>query len=116
MSSSPGVVTPPANEAFRLALEAHLRELSSRERKLFAGGKAEDVLELARLCEQGHVERSKSLRFARVISGAVEGLKGYFGVIETVVSSHPEIAAIVWGGVKFIIEVHFLSMNALEVG
>jgi hypothetical protein len=34
----------------------------------------------------------------------MKGLERYFKVIETVVSSHPEIAALVWGGMKFVIE------------
>lgn len=105
MSTSSGAVTQTDNRAFSRALVAHLGTLSDHEKILFSHGNPESVLELATRCDSDHAQRSRSRRWAGVFCDAMNGLKRYFHVIETVVSSHPEIAAIVWGGFKFVLEV-----------
>lgn len=92
------------NDAFRQALQLHTEMLSEREKRLFAGGTAEDALALFKCCDDDHALRSKSRKFAGEICRVVKGLEDYFGIIETTVSARPEIAALVWGGVKFIIK------------
>jgi hypothetical protein len=79
--------------------------LSLHERSLFANGSAEELLQLAQRCDAEHEKRSRSRRWAGSFTSAMKGLERYFKVIETVVSSHPEIAALVWGGMKFVITV-----------
>lgn len=105
MSSTSGKTDKYNNEAFQTALQAHLKGLSEREKELFSGGTAESALDFAKHCDDDHAVKSKSRRFARAICGAVEGLRGFFVVIEITISARPEVAALVWGGVKFIIEV-----------
>ena len=39
----------------------------------------------------------------------LESVQQFSGVVDTFVSSHPEVAALVWGGVKFTLLVRLLS-------
>ena len=78
--------------------------LSEPEKDMFSGGTAEAALALSSCCNNDHALRSKSRRFAAAICKVVEGLKGYSGIIEAAISARPEIAALVWGGIKFIIK------------
>ena len=39
----------------------------------------------------------------------------YFIVVDTCVSSNPEIAALIWGGVRFVIQVFSLNIIAPEL-
>ena len=105
MSLPSGQTIQYNNEAFQIALQAHLKGLSEREKDLFSGGTAEAALDFATRCDDDHAVKSKSRRFARAICGAVKGLQGFFVVIEITISAKPEVAALVWGGIKFIIEV-----------
>lgn len=46
-------------------------------------------------------ERGVSSRLFRIL----ESVHGFSGIVDTFVSSHPNIAALVWGSVKFVIYV-----------
>lgn len=109
---------PAQSEAFQRALAAHSATLSPAERNAFvqAHGSAEVAVAMAARCDDDHRLRSKSRRFAGVIGQSVQGLKRYFHVVDTCVSSHPEVAALVWGGVKLAIEVFLIPVHIKTVG
>lgn len=96
------------NEAFSRALSSHLQNtLSDRETQIFlnADGSPEVALAIAANLDTEHRSKSKSRRLAEHIRHAVGGFKRYFHSIELVVSLHPEVATIVWGGIKLAFEV-----------
>lgn len=101
------LLDPPewSNEAFQFALLQHLRGLFPAERALFARGSAEEVLDLAVRWDAEHQRRSRSRRWASVFHNVAKSVEGFFKVISTTVQARPEIAAFVWGGIRFIIEV-----------
>lgn len=37
--------------------------------------------------------------------GVLESIRGFSNIVDTFVSSHPNVAALVWGSVKFVIHV-----------
>ena len=103
---TPPSPAPEANLAFSTALTTYITSLPDTERAPFqAAHSAEDVLAEATRFDRSHQEKSSVRAFGTRYLRMVDGLRGYFSVIDTVVSSHPEVAACVWAGVRFIIEV-----------
>lgn len=92
------------NLAFHNALDAHLSTLLDSERAVFAGGTPEAALQLAAELDTDHRGRSRLRKWAGVLTKLVNGIDRYMKVVDTMVSSHPEIAALVWGGLYFVIE------------
>ena len=111
----PSASAPHASEnlAFRRALDAHLSTLLGRERIVFAGGTPEAALQSAAELDADHRGKSRLRKWAGVLTKLVNGLDRYIKVVDTMVSSHPEFAALVWGGLYFIIEV---SASAIACG
>jgi hypothetical protein len=56
--------------------------------------------------------RPKDWAVMQAISGVATTLQPYFKVVDTFVSSSPEIAALVWGTLRFIFTVCVLDVNS----
>ncbi|KAK8074416.1 hypothetical protein PG997_009079 [Apiospora hydei] len=92
---------------FQAAKEGFLDTLSAAERSQFSAlcnqASPEQLLDSIKPFSQ----RFKKERWAKVLSkirGFTEALRPYVDVIGTVVSSHPEVAAIVWGAFRFVLQ------------
>lgn len=99
---------PDQNEAFARALEAHIDTLvSQQEKRLFLAinGSPEAALALAMDVNDSHKATSKSRRYAHRFTEFIRSIQRYFHIIDIVISSHPEIAALIWGGIKLVLEV-----------
>lgn len=53
---------------------------------------------------KGYKQKSVTRAFAR-IQPFLLNLKSFNGVIDTAIQSNPEVAALCWGGIKFVLEV-----------
>lgn len=93
------------NLAFQKALDAHLSTLLESEKLVFAGGTPEAALQSAAELDADHRGKSRLRKWAGVLTKLVNSLDQYLKVVDIMVSSRPEIAALVWGGLYFVIEV-----------
>ena len=108
----PGPSTLLPNEAFLYALEEHMSTLTPAEQGIFINSSPESLLDEVRRLDAQHATRSKARKYTDRFVKIVESLRPYFATIDTLVSSHPDVAALVWGGLRFVIRVigSFLSL------
>ncbi|KAI0059375.1 hypothetical protein BV25DRAFT_1890024, partial [Artomyces pyxidatus] len=94
-----------SNPLFDRALRKHLESLQPEDRAAFSHATPEDVLEEAELCNKRHQTQSKVRRFALRFSNVVHPLQTFFCAVDSGVSSNPEIGGIVWGALRFVLQV-----------
>jgi hypothetical protein len=118
MTSTPHITAlPTRNETFRLALEGHLNTLSSHERFLFVDPNinAENVAAVvARQLNDAHRDDNRLRRGLETMARWVDALRVLFSATDVLVSSDPTIAALVWGGVRIVVEAS--ACISLDVG
>jgi hypothetical protein len=91
---------------FEEARDAFLTSLQPRERRLFKPCKsAAELLEHVRKLDAFNSKHSLLRKFIVNIEKFGDSLTPFFSVIGLFVQSHPEIASIVWGAVRLIIQV-----------
>jgi hypothetical protein len=84
------------------ALEA---TLSEHQHHTFANGDVKQALEAARRLNEDNRNDSRFRSSMDAINHWIAGVQRYFTVVDTLVSAKPEAAALIWGGVRFLIEV-----------
>lgn len=104
-----------ANQAFSLALQEFLDKLPRQNREVFEAMKYINddpqrpvspnvLLSDARALDELD-KKHRARRFGTRYLKIVRAFEGFFSAIDTVVSSNPTIAALVWGGLRFILTV-----------
>lgn len=95
------------------ALDDYERILSVQDRKKLHAEKAPDtmaVINFTTLIDRECDIRRHQYMGPRLIT-ILESIQQFSGVADTFVSSHPEIAALVWGGVKLALKVVHHSLD-----
>ena len=91
---------------FKDARDIFLASLQPSEKTLFIScNNADDLLKQLRTHDAFKPKRSLIRQFMAKIEEFGESLTPFFGAIGLVVQSHPEIAAIVWGAIRLVIQV-----------
>ncbi|KAI0051328.1 hypothetical protein FA95DRAFT_315597 [Auriscalpium vulgare] len=99
-------IPPPqslSNIIFDQALQEHLKLLDSSEIKDFATAQPEDVLSAVSDYHSAH-ENSRLRRCIKRICKVIKPLEQFFGAVDNGVSSLPEVAGIVWGALRFVMQ------------
>jgi hypothetical protein len=96
----------PANEVFRKALQKHIETWKSDARSFSTDSSPQDVLQEVQKYEDRH--RKKAIRrYADRFSALVQQFQGFFSAVDVFVSADPHIAGLVWGGLRFVIQVGY---------
>ncbi|KAI0171239.1 hypothetical protein BJ166DRAFT_518266 [Pestalotiopsis sp. NC0098] len=101
-------------QVFRQARESFLAGLPRDEKAAFEQlGSSVTRADLLHSLEQllTGFGSDKSDRIFQKISSFSDSIKVYFQVIDTVISSHPEVAAIIWGVARFIFQVRCTTLH-----
>jgi hypothetical protein len=96
--------TSTTNDAFNKALLKHVDSCKSDSRSFSLGATPDDILQEITKYDQEH-QASRGRRYAARFAAVVNGFQTYFDAVDTLVSSHPEVAALIWGGLKFVVQV-----------
>ncbi|EIN05484.1 hypothetical protein PUNSTDRAFT_137596 [Punctularia strigosozonata HHB-11173 SS5] len=93
------------NDAFLIALQRRYDKFTPEELACFQScSLGELILDLQRI-DRAHKEGSLARRCIDRLGAVLQGLQRFFATVDTLVSSHPDVAALVWGGLRFIIAV-----------
>jgi hypothetical protein len=79
--------------------------LSDDQRRTFANGDAQQALNAAKRLNHDNRDDSRFRSSMSSMNDWIVGVQRYFSVVDTFVSAKPEVAALVWGGIRFLIEV-----------
>ncbi|KAL0630785.1 hypothetical protein Q9L58_010363, partial [Maublancomyces gigas] len=111
MSSSMMTALSPSQHRLEQALEAFHRILTSEEfSALSTGGSPPNAQSILNLTTEvnGKGKKRRLRRWAACFAPFLESFQRYSVAVETIVSSNPQIAALVWGSVKIVI---LVSLN-----
>jgi hypothetical protein len=107
-SPVPPAITTPPTDALDAALKSFQDCLDSEQKAKLQAIKAvpdaHAVAEFTHQLDQENAKR-KSRCVAARISPLLESVQQFSGVVETFVSSHPQVAALIWGSVKLVLQV-----------
>jgi hypothetical protein len=94
------------NPVFERVLQKHIDLWKSDKRFEFSGPTPtpDDVLKEIESLEKEH-EKTRVRRYTARFATVIQGFQGYFSAVDAFVSSDPLIAGLVWGGIKFVIQV-----------
>jgi hypothetical protein len=90
---------------FLASCETLKKTLSEHQRRTFADGDAKQALEAARRLNDDNRDSSRFRSSMSTVNDWILGVQRYFSVVDTFVSAKPEVAALIWGGIRFLIEV-----------
>ncbi len=111
----PGLHSVPRvrNEAFELALQKHLDNLGVKPGlPWFQASGPQEIVDFIQGQQNAYQKTSKLHRSVDYWnSKIIEPLRQFFTAVDQGVSSHPEIGGIVWGCIRFIIEVGHLPVT-----
>jgi hypothetical protein len=93
----------PTNEVFQKALQRHIDRWQSDPRTFSSDSTPDDVRAEIETYEKKH-EKTIARRYVDRLAGLLQRFESIFRVIDMFVSSNPQIAALVWGGLKFVIQ------------
>ncbi|KAI0041189.1 hypothetical protein FA95DRAFT_1683378 [Auriscalpium vulgare] len=120
MSSPNGPLTPTAisNSIFDKALEEHRQRLKDWELADFAKSTPEGLRSVVAEYHSTHAKKSGLLRCVQRISRVIAPLEKFFSAVDNGVSSHPEVAGIVWGALRltYLQSIHSLSAYFEKIG
>lgn len=109
---SPIPPAPAAASSITTALEDALKSFQNcldpeQKRRLEAMKAVPDAHAVAQFTHQLDQENAKrkSRCVAARISPLLESIQQFSGVVETFVSSHPQVAALIWGSMKLVLQV-----------
>lgn len=92
------------NRVFERALQKHI-DLWKSDKRLFSEiSTPDDVLKEVENMEKKH-RNTRVRRYTARFSTVVQGFHSYFTAVDAFVSSNPQVVALVWGGLRFIIQV-----------
>jgi hypothetical protein len=102
------------NKAYAQALEEHLATLTDEEKAYFTSKSStpDDILQFAKAMDAERSTR-RSTRLTDVFVTTVDKLRGYMDVVESMITAKPELTALIWGGIKIIIQVRERSNRPL---
>lgn len=112
-----------ANAAFQKALEEFLSSLPQDGRDQFTAMGKDDsghasspdvIVAAADAIDIVNRQKSRTRSFGQRYRNIIESLQSFFVVIDTAVSSNPTIPALVWAGVRFVLEVRFVRPMNFE--
>jgi hypothetical protein len=90
---------------FLASCETLRKTLSEHRRQTFANSDVKQALEAAKRINDDNRNDSRFRDSMNTINDWIAGIERYFGVVDTFVSAKPEVAALIWGGIRFLIEV-----------
>jgi hypothetical protein len=95
-----------ANAIFEDVQTRFLASLPPRERKLFEHCSSPEQM-VAETSKLGVIadDRIRGTRLIGKVKGFTEKIKPYFKIIDIIVQSNPEYAAIAWGAVRLVLQV-----------
>ncbi|KAI0044299.1 hypothetical protein FA95DRAFT_291922 [Auriscalpium vulgare] len=106
-----------SNPIFDKAVQEHLQRLQTWELNDFATSTPEGVLSVVAEYHSTHTKKSRLLRCVQRISRVIAPLEKFFSAVDNGVSSHPEIAGIVWGALRFVMQsIRSLSAYFEKIG
>lgn len=89
---------------FKDARDIFLASIQPSEKTLFIPcNNADDLLKQLRTHDAFKLRQSLIRKFTAKIEEFGESLTPFFGAIDLIVQSHPEVAAIVWGAIRLVI-------------
>lgn len=107
-SSRLPIAAVATTDALDVALKSFQNALEPEQKRTLEAIKAipdaHAVTEFTYQLDQENAKR-KSRCVAARISPVLEAIQQFSGIIETFVSSHPQIAALVWGSIKLVLQV-----------
>jgi hypothetical protein len=94
------------SKAYAQALEGHVAKFTDEEKAYFTSKSStpDDILENLKALDAERSTR-KSTRWTDVFVNTVDKLRGYMDVVQSMVTAKPELTALIWGGIKIIIQV-----------
>jgi hypothetical protein len=95
---------PHTNLAFETALQEHIDSCAQDVRSFISDSTPDDVLRDVQGFETAH-RRTRGRRYANRFSALVQSFQGFFSAVDAFVSSNPQVAGLVWGGLRFLIQV-----------
>ncbi|KAI0039856.1 hypothetical protein FA95DRAFT_970468 [Auriscalpium vulgare] len=118
--SSPNGPSPAlkavSNPIFDKAVHEHLRHLQAWELADFAASTPEEVRSVVAEYHSTHT-KSRVLRCVQRISRVIGPLEMFFSAVDNGVSSLPEVAGIVWGALRFVMQsIRSLSAYFEKIG
>jgi hypothetical protein len=106
MASRPPLTVIVLDREFLKAHELFFNSLSPNERQQFRSCKsAEELLDEAMKLSHFREEKKNWARPLECIQRFSEHLAPYLNIISTIVESNPQWSAIVWGAVRFVLQV-----------
>ena len=97
-------MSAPTNPAFQVALQRHLDAWASDARSFTSEATPDDVLREVEAYDKANRDTS-SRRYINRFSMLIQNFQGFFSAVDTFVSINPQTAALVWGGLRFVIQV-----------
>jgi hypothetical protein len=105
MARCPMDPSSPQASVFLASCETLQATLSDHQRRTFANCDAKQALEAAKRLNDENQEDSRFRGGMSVVNDWIVGVQRYFAVVDTLVSAKPEVAALIWGCIRFLIEV-----------
>jgi len=96
--------SPTPSDPFAEAYHSFLKSLSEKDRQQFSKCTSPEALKKDIFSLQ-IVAKDKTRKWETRINSFINTLQPYFRVVDTLVSSNPEYAAIAWGAVKLVFQV-----------
>jgi hypothetical protein len=99
-----------SSEVFSAARKQFFASISETEQASFSECSSQDeFLDDIRKLEVISKQKRRGTKFLKQINKLSDGLNQYFMVIEIIISSHPEYAAIAWGVFRLVLQVSYTS-------
>ncbi|EIN05457.1 hypothetical protein PUNSTDRAFT_122367 [Punctularia strigosozonata HHB-11173 SS5] len=93
------------NAPFLVAFQQRYDKFTPEELACFRSCSLEDIVVYLKTIDRAHKAGSRTRRCVERLGAILQGLQRFFATVDTLVSSHPDVAALVWGGLRFIIAV-----------
>jgi hypothetical protein len=103
------------NIALLYAFQKQYDKLTDEERTAFGFSSLTEIIAEVQNLDLRHRAQSRIRRYGERFNAIITGLQCYFTAIDTLVSSHPDIAGLVWGGLRFVITVRVHLRSSLQI-
>ncbi|KAI0055544.1 hypothetical protein BV25DRAFT_1895091 [Artomyces pyxidatus] len=104
LDPSPLEDTNRPNPVFQAAFEAYKKRLLPEELEDFRPSSPQEIIAQANKLNADHRKKSRARRCIEMVSELVQPLEAFFSAVDNGVSSHPEVAGIVWGAIRFVVQ------------
>ena len=106
-------------QAFDDAYNHFYESLPPAEQKRYVAGVSPEALLEAINQLQKHAKQRQKQRISQSLSKigtVVKSLEQYFKAVDVIIQSHPEYAALVWGAMRFVLQVCRRSLEKISHG